>query len=442
MTTPEGTSAIVAADKWTYTNLPLVTGANRRVLSAQGGETLTVMGSNLAGATELIVGSTHVPVEESTAGTATAITPAGTGTVAVRVVSSYGTSRTAVSATYTSLDERYRYNGDGLRVETTSADGTSRQTTWDPFSDVARPLADGNRRFVYGADGSPLEQIEANGSTSYFVHDQLGSTRALLGPAGEVAATFAYGPYGQLTARAGTATTPLLFAGGYQDQTGLIYLLNRYLDPATGVFVTVDPALQFTGQPYTYGAGDPVNSIDPNGLIPTIFLGLIMGAAVGVVSGAISYATSDEDNPSLWRHLVGGAAGGAISGACIGSGVGMLASTACGAAAGAADDFISRGQIDDQLAESALTGALFSVGGVPRALRNKMAATNGRWGGLKLSNLWHPGKIATGMWKEVGEGAMADGLLDVGNYLWHQQQSQPAEQPEDWLADLLRCGQV
>jgi RHS repeat-associated protein len=56
--------------------------------------------------------------------------------------------------------------------------------------------------------------------------------------------------------------------GEYTDPTGLIYLRARYYDPATGQFVTADPMVDTTRQPYAYAAGDPVNAVDPTGADP------------------------------------------------------------------------------------------------------------------------------------------------------------------------------
>jgi RHS repeat-associated protein len=62
-----------------------------------------------------------------------------------------------------------------------------------------------------------------------------------------------------------TATTPFGYAGGYTDPDELIYLLDRYYDPQTGQFLSVDPDLAQTQEPYAYGGGDPVINSDPTG---------------------------------------------------------------------------------------------------------------------------------------------------------------------------------
>ena len=43
-------------------------------------------------------------------------------------------------------------------------------------------------------------------------------------------------------------------------------LINRYYDPATGQFLTVDPAVGVTGSAYGYVSDNPTNGTDPTGL--------------------------------------------------------------------------------------------------------------------------------------------------------------------------------
>ena len=85
---------------------------------------------------------------------------------------------------------------------------------------------------------------------------------------GTLSGTTSYDAWGNPQTAGGlTATTPFGFAGGYTDPIGLIYLINRYYDPATGQFTSVDPEVRDTLQPYAYAAGDPVSQTDPTGMI-------------------------------------------------------------------------------------------------------------------------------------------------------------------------------
>lgn len=45
------------------------------------------------------------------------------------------------------------------------------------------------------------------------------------------------------------------------------HLVNRYYDPATEQFISVDPLVSQTGQPFGYAEDDPVNGSDPSGLV-------------------------------------------------------------------------------------------------------------------------------------------------------------------------------
>jgi RHS repeat-associated protein len=43
-------------------------------------------------------------------------------------------------------------------------------------------------------------------------------------------------------------------------------LIGRYYDPVTAQFVSVDPAVAVTGEPYGFAGDDPANESDPSGL--------------------------------------------------------------------------------------------------------------------------------------------------------------------------------
>ena len=71
----------------------------------------------------------------------------------------------------------------------------------------------------------------------------------------------------------GTASTPIGFAGGYADsETGFLYLINRYYDPVTGEFITVDPLYGGTSNPPQSGPGSG------SGSQPISIYQLVLGA--------------------------------------------------------------------------------------------------------------------------------------------------------------------
>jgi RHS repeat-associated protein len=107
----------------------------------------------------------------------------------------------------------------------------------------------------------------------FYVHDQRGTTRVISDSAGNVLASYFAGPYGQNPASSGSvavlSSNPFLFEGQYTDaESGYQYLVYRYYDPTTGQFISSDPLVDITGQPYTYVGDDPVNETDPLGLGP------------------------------------------------------------------------------------------------------------------------------------------------------------------------------
>jgi RHS repeat-associated protein len=162
------------------------------------------------------------------------------------------------------------YDGDGLRASATSTPAGGSSTTqnfvWNNSSQV---LMDSANAYIYADGLTPVEQINlSSGTASYLVTDSLGSVRGIVNSTGALIATTSYDVWGNPQAAGGlTSYTPFGFAGGYTDPTGLIYLLNRYYDPATGQFISVDPDVSQTDQPYAYAGDDPVDNDDPNGAI-------------------------------------------------------------------------------------------------------------------------------------------------------------------------------
>jgi RHS repeat-associated protein len=66
----------------------------------------------------------------------------------------------------------------------------------------------------------------------------------------------------------GSRVTPFGFQGSYADSTGLIYLIKRYYDPTTDQFLSIDPDVAATDQPYVFTNDNLLNAADPLGDIP------------------------------------------------------------------------------------------------------------------------------------------------------------------------------
>jgi RHS repeat-associated protein len=168
-----------------------------------------------------------------------------------------------------SFTSTYAYNGDGLRMSDTAPtfSGTE-QFTWDVAGSVPQLLECRSTYFLYGPNvgAAPIEQIAVSGGAkNYLVSDPTG-VREAISSSGAVTGTISYDSYGKPCS--GCTASSFGFEGGYTDSTGLIYLDHRYYDPTTEQFLSVDPDVASTGEPYAFTAGDPVNATDPSGANP------------------------------------------------------------------------------------------------------------------------------------------------------------------------------
>lgn len=121
---------------------------------------------------------------------------------------------------------------------------------------------------------APIEQITTSPSgtsVSYLVSNPTGVQgvySANVGSLGAIQEMATYSPYGQQSITSGTDVTPFGFQGSYTDPSGLVYLINRYYDPSTDQFLSVDPMVDTTGQAYGFVNDNPLNGTDSLGLSP------------------------------------------------------------------------------------------------------------------------------------------------------------------------------
>jgi RHS repeat-associated protein len=166
----------------------------------------------------------------------------------------------------------YGYNSANRRISKTVGETTTHYI-YDLNSQlIAETLVDGTplREYIY-LDGEPLalREYESNPGTYYFVNDHLGTPQQLVTATGTVIWQAAYLAYGQAQIQVQAVKNNLRFPGQYYDtETGLHYNWHRFYDPETGRYISADP-IGLTGgmNLYAYVKNDPINWIDPWGLL-------------------------------------------------------------------------------------------------------------------------------------------------------------------------------
>jgi RHS repeat-associated protein len=162
----------------------------------------------------------------------------------------------------------YGYNADGRRV-TQTFNGQVTNSLWDeasPYGDVVLETnAGGSTVANYVLGGTGLISQTRSGTTSYFLQDGQGSTRALTNSTtGAVTDTYSYTAFGELFSQTGSTTNSYLYTGQqYDPLTGLYSLRARYYNPALGRFLSQDTYPVNFSNPvelnrYVYTANNPL----------------------------------------------------------------------------------------------------------------------------------------------------------------------------------------
>jgi RHS repeat-associated protein len=103
----------------------------------------------------------------------------------------------------------------------------------------------------------------------YYLNDHLGTPLKVLDESGIVAWQADYESFGCANNITQSFINNFRFPGQYDDhETGMLYNYHRYYDPAIGRYLTPDPiGLEGGINLYAYVNNDPVNFIDPLGLV-------------------------------------------------------------------------------------------------------------------------------------------------------------------------------
>ena len=205
----------------------------------------------------------------------------------------------------------YHYNGLGQMVKVVN-DSSVRNFLYDHIGRLLLETEDDGAVvawYIY-RNRLLLARIDATGRSYYYHIDKTGSVLALSDNRGQVAAAYTYAPFGSILNQTGKVDNPFTFVGALgvlDEDSGLYFMQNRFYDAQAGRFIQKDPIGQAGGiNQYAYVGNNPINLVDPQGLIDKAWwmgLGSAITNAAGsaallVVGGITSLVAVIDPEPS------------------------------------------------------------------------------------------------------------------------------------------------
>jgi RHS repeat-associated protein len=262
-----------------------------------------------------------------------------------------------------------------------------------------------------------------------FLHGDLtGSVRAVTNAGGALVAGSDYTVFGRPVDVAGLPGVRLAtnfgYAGEHRDPTtGLVYLRARWLDPATGLFLSVDPAEVLTGDAYGYAAGNPSQLVDPLGLWPgwledalKATTNFVYGVADELTMGLASTIVDGLGVDTEWLDSCSSAFQAGQTAAVVGELVVSLVTTGGAATALVIAKTVARQGLKTTLKAAAKTAGHKAAELTARALKttrgqtdNLGAKTRAHWDKVKnaggdTGSVRIPGGGKTGYWRGTKDG--------------------------------------
>jgi RHS repeat-associated protein len=167
------------------------------------------------------------------------------------------------------------YDGLGRLATSTSGGVTAKYCFDTQSSSVPRMLSDGTKDYVYGpaifGGSAPVEQISGLGGSptvSFLAVVPSGVQEVFGAASATIQEQAVYSVWGTQRIEVGSKVSNFGFDGAYSipGTSGLLYLTNRFYDPSSYQFISMDPAFTKTWQAYAFAGNDPVNATDPLGL--------------------------------------------------------------------------------------------------------------------------------------------------------------------------------
>ena len=215
-----------------------------------------------------------------------------------------------LASTETVTHEYLTQSGKVVRETITTSMDT---TTLDFFYDESgRPFA-----FNYSIDGDTA-------STYYYILNLQGDVVQIIDANGVMQAEYIYSPWGEVISAEGDLAeiNPLRYRGYYYDsETGFYYLQSRYYDPENhrfinaDIYASTDSGDAIACNMFAYCGNNPVMLGDKDGEFADWFVRVVVGAAVGVVTGAISaLVTGGSAKDVIYSAAIGGITGAIVGG--------------------------------------------------------------------------------------------------------------------------------
>ena len=126
--------------------------------------------------------------------------------------------------------------------------------------------ASGDTANYYTYDGTGIHSANINGTVYNYLKDEHGNVTGLTDSTGtKHTESYEYDAFGNQQSENANTINPFRYCGEYFDEeTGLIYLRNRYYDTAMGRFINEDPVRSGLNW-YIYCKNNPLMFVDPSG---------------------------------------------------------------------------------------------------------------------------------------------------------------------------------
>ena len=174
-----------------------------------------------------------------------------------------------ISRTENGKTNTYTYDINGLRKSKT-VNGVTIKQIWS-MGELAMEIngADSTVKAKYYHGLTPIGMRSNDGQLQYITGHN-GTVEKVTNLSGAVVADYTYDAFGNQESTSGSIYNPFRYCGEYFDEeSGLIYLRNRYYDPSVGAFINEDPIRDGLNW-YVYCSGNPVMFVDPWGLKITL----------------------------------------------------------------------------------------------------------------------------------------------------------------------------